>query len=79
MCGKMSSLITYGFVTIARSFTITITTEVTPFLLAAFPQEVNVCFSVPVMTVLLPPAGLTVRREGPHGMLGSGKMAPGDV
>jgi hypothetical protein len=73
----MPSLVTSGFVTMTSSFTSM--AEVTPFLLAAFTEEASVCFSVLVMAVLLPPAGLTVRRKGPQGMLGSGKMASGDL
>lgn len=40
---------------------------------------VNVCcVSVPAMAIWLPPAGLTVRRKGPQGMLGTCEMALGD-
>lgn len=40
---------------------------------------VNVCcVLVPEMANLLLPAGLTVRRKGPQGMLGSCEMALGD-
>lgn len=37
-----------------------------------------VCVSVPAMANLLPLAGLTVRRKGPQGMLGTCEMALGD-